>query len=486
MQALRRFRFVIVLGPLLAVAGCDSFAEKREQTPPVVPGKFQYAGGVPGAENVWPDRQWWRNFSSKELADLIDQAAANNQDLQAALARIAQAEAQSTVAAAPLYPTLGASASGSRSTTGPNTSGSSLGNKTIVRRSYQGTLSASYQLDLFGANRAAANAGEQRVISSRFDADTVALTVNADVATTYLQVLAVRDRLRLANEDLQNSERTLTILQQKRAAGLVSDLEVAQQRSTAASQRAAIASLQQSEHALVLSLSLLLGRPPEGFTVAAQSLNQLQLPAVVAGMPSELLRRRPDIRRAESDLKAAGYDIDNARASRFPSISLTAEGGTVAALLTKLLSPGTFITSLAASLTAPIFEGNRLEGQQRLAEARFKELAIVYAQSVYTAFTDTETALSAAQLYQQQYLATQEAANQAQLAYRLAQTRYDAGTIDFLTVLDAQRTVISANDALVQANLLRYSAIIDLYRALGGGFTDAGPVSTPSSTPNRS
>jgi NodT family efflux transporter outer membrane factor (OMF) lipoprotein len=456
---------------MLGLAGCDLFAENKEQTPPTVPAQFQYAPGPAGAADSWPDRQWWRNFASRELADLIDQAAANNQDLQQALARIAQAEAQSTIAAAPLYPTLQAGGNASRTSTGPNTSGSSISNRTVVRRQYQGTLTASYQIDLFGANRAAASAAEQRVISSRFDADTVALTVNADVATTYLQILAARDRVRLAQQDLQNSERTLTILQQKRGAGLVSDLEVAQQRSTAASQRAAIASLQQSERALVLSLSLLLGRPPEGFNVAAQSLNDLQLPAIVAGMPSGLLLRRPDIRRAESDLKASGYDIDRARAERFPSISLTAEGGTVAAALTKLLSPGTFITSLAASLTAPIFEGNRLEGQQKLAEAQFKELAYAYAKAVYSGFVDVETSLSAAQLYQQQFLAAQEAVNQAQLAYRLAQTRYDAGTIDFLTVLDAQRTVISANDAMVQANLLRYSALVDLYRALGGGFT---------------
>ena len=456
---------------LLALTGCDLFPQKREQTPPTVPTTFQYAAGVPGAEGAWPDRQWWRRFASSELADLIDQAAANNQELQVAMARVAQAEAQSTVAAAPLYPTLGANANASRSSTGPRAGSGGGGGGTLVRRTYQGTLNASYQIDLFGANRAAASAAEQRVVSSRFDADTVALTVNADVATTYLQILAIRDRLRLAQEDLQNSERTVTILQQKRAAGLVSDLEVAQQRSTAASQRASILSLQQSERALVLSLSLLLGRPPEGFTIKAQSLSELQLPSIVAGMPSELLLRRPDIARAVSDLKAAGYDIDRARAQRFPSITLTAEGGTVASALTRLLSPGTFITSLAAGLTAPIFEGNRLEGQQKLAEAQFKELAIVYARAVYSAFTDTETSLSAAQLYQQQYQAALEALNQARIAYNLAQTRYNAGTIDFLTVLDAQRTMISANDAMVQANLLRYSAIVDLYRALGGGFT---------------
>lgn len=471
MQGLRRFLLVSVLA-LPALTACDLFDEDRQQTPPVVPPAFQYAPNAP-SQAQWPDVQWWRNFSSPELGELIAQGAANNQDLQAALARVQQAEAQSTIAAAPLYPTLSANGNGSRTSTGPRTSGTNTGAGTIVRRSYQGTLNASYQLDLFGANRSAAAAAEQRVISSRFDADTVALTVNADIATTYLQILATRDRVRLAQEDLQNSERNLALLQQKRAAGLVSDLEVAQQRSTAASQRAGIASLQQSERALVLSLALLLGRAPEGFTVQAQSLNDLRLPPIVAGMPSELLRRRPDIARAASDLKAAGYDIDSARAQRFPSITLTAEGGTVAAALTSLLSPGTFITSLAASITAPIFEGNRLEGQQKLAEAQFKELAFVYAKSVYNGLVETETALSAAQLYQQQFQAAQEALNQAQIAYRLAQTRYNAGTIDFLTVLDAQRTVISANDAMVQANLLRYSAIVDLYRALGGGFVAA-------------
>ncbi len=471
MQGLRRFLLVSVLA-LPALTACDLFQEDRQQTPPVVPPAFQYAPNAPAgsAAAQWPDVQWWRNFSSAELGELIAQGAANNQDLQAALARVQQAEAQSTMAAAPLYPTLSANGSGSRTSTGPRTSGTNTGAGTIVRRSYQGTLNASYQLDLFGANRSAASAAEQRVVSSRFDADTVALTVNADIATTYLQILATRDRVRLAQEDLQNAERNLALLQQKRGAGLVSDLEVAQQRSTAASQRAGIASLQQSERALVLSLALLLGRPPEGFTVQARSLNDLHLPPIVAGMPSELLCRRPDIARAASDLKAAGYDIDSARAQRFPSITLTAEGGTVAAALTKLLSPGTFITSLAAGITAPIFEGNRLEGQQKLAEAQFKELAFVYAKSVYNGFVETETALSAAQLYQQQFQAAQEALNQAQIAYRLAQTRYNAGTIDFLTVLDAQRTVISANDAMVQANLLRYSAVVDLYRALGGGF----------------
>jgi outer membrane protein TolC len=126
---------------LAGLSDCDLYEENSEQTKPVVPGKFQYAAGAPGAENAWPDRQWWRNFASKELADLIDQAAASNQDLQAAVARIAQAEAQSTIAAAPLYPTLGANASASRSTTGPNTGSSSTG-RTVVRRQYQGALSA--------------------------------------------------------------------------------------------------------------------------------------------------------------------------------------------------------------------------------------------------------------------------------------------------------------------------------------------------------
>jgi len=466
----RAMRPMLALGAALTAGACDFLAPILDPPQVSAPPAFQYAAG----ESLWPPADWWRALGSAELADLIRRAAADNQDLRAALARIEQAEANARIADAALFPTLGLSGQGTRTTTGAKAGGSGGGGGgsggTRTRISYQGTLNAAYQVDLFGQNRSAAAAAAKRVEASQFDRETVALTVTADVAHTYLQVLALRDRLRLAREELVNAERVLGILVQQQNVGTISDLEVAQQRSAVASQRASIPGLEQSERAATLALGVLIGRVPTGFSVNAQSLSELTLPPIIAGLPSELLKRRPDIRRAEANLQAGSKDIASAWAARFPSISLTASAGTVSAALSGLLGPGSFITQLAAGLVAPIFEGGRLEATQQLQEARYKELVAVYSQAVLVSFRDVETALSASQLYALQYELTRQALAQARRAYELAQVRFNAGTVDFISVLDAQRTVIQANDALVQADLARYTALVDLYVALGGGF----------------
>lgn len=456
-----------VLAAALLLGGCDFLAPILEPAKVEPPAAFQYAAG----ESLWPQADWWNVLGSSELTGLISRAAANNQDLRAAVARIAQAEANARIAGASLFPSVGAGGQATRTTTGSRagTSGGGSGG-TRTRVSYQGDLSAAYQLDLFGQNRSAAAAAAIRVQASRFDRETVAITVTADVARTYLQVLALRDRLRLAREELTNSERVLGILLQQQAAGAISDLEVAQQRSAVAFQRASLPGLEQSERAATLALAVLIGQVPSGFAVRTQSLSEVRLPPVIAGLPSDLLLRRPDIRRAEADLQAGSKDIASAWAQRFPSIQLTASLGTVSAALSGLLGPGSFITQLAAGLVVPIFEGGRLEATQQLQEARYKELVASYAQTVLASFRDVETALSASQLYAQQYELTRVALEEARRAYNLAQVRFTAGNADFLSVLESQRAVISASDALVLADLARYSALIDLYTALGGGF----------------
>ena len=466
--ALRPARLVLPLAGALLAGGCDLLAPVFDPPTTTTPAAFQYAAGPV----QWPQTDWWQLLASSELTGLVGQAQSGNQDLRAALARIDQAEANARIAGAALFPTLSGGATATRSTTGSKagTSGGGGGGGTRTRVSYQGSLSAAYQVDLFGQNRSAAAAASIRVQSSQFDRETVAITVVADVARTYLQVLALRDRLRLARDELGNAERVLGILVQQQQVGTLSDLEVAQQRSAVASQRASLPGLEQTEHAATLALAVLIGQMPTGFAVRAQSLDELSLPPVIAGLPSQLLLRRPDIRRAEADLQAGSKDIASAWAARFPSINLTATAGTVSAALAGLLGPGSFITQLAAGLVVPIFEGGKLQATQQLQEARYKELVAKYAQTVLVAFRDVETALSASQLYAQQYELTRQSLNEARRAYNLAQVRFTAGTVDFLSVLESQRAVIQAQDALVQANLARYSALVDLYTALGGGF----------------
>lgn len=460
----------------------------------MVPDYFRPAVDTPPAWDsrrdvapLWPDAAWWRGFNSSELDQLIAAGQSSNTDLRAALARIRQAEAQARISGAALYPTLGLDAGASRTRQGrgalatstASTSTSLAGRSDhVIRNSYSGNLTVGYQLDLFGANAATAEAALARLESSRFDREAVAITLHADIAASYFTLLGLRDRIRLANETLRIAEDVLGVLERQRAAGASTDFEVAQQRSAVATQRATVAGLQQQERVALDALAVLLGRPPQGFRVEANSLDAVNLPPVLAGLPSELLLRRPDLRRAEANLVAANFDIGAARAARFPSLALTARAGTQSSNTGMLLDPTTMVYSIASSLTAPIFEGGRLEGQEDLSRARNQELIETYRGAILTAFRDTEDALSATAITAQQYLHAQEAFDQAREAYRIVESRFRAGTVDFINLLDAQRSVFAANDTLVQAYLSRFTAIIDLYEALGGGW-DGSVVSLP-------
>ncbi|MCW0234151.1 MAG: efflux transporter outer membrane subunit [Ferrovibrio sp.] len=442
------------------------------------------------AADLWPDTQWWTGFGSTELNRLIAEAQANNTDLRVAVARIRQAEAQAKISGADLYPTLGADGGASRtrqgrqttsSTTGTTSTSSSRSDHT-VRNSFSGDLTAGYQVDLFGGNAATADAALTRLESSRYNRETVAITLYADIASTYFQLLSLRDRIRLANETLAAAQGILDLLETQRTNGVITDYEVAQQRSNVATQRATVASLQQTERTTLDALAVLLGRPPQGFVVQGDTLAVLVLPPVTAGLPSELLLRRPDIRKAEADLRAANFDVGAARAARFPSLDLTGRIGTQTSTSSTLFDPGTMIYSIAASLTAPIFQGGRLEGGEELSRAQKDELVETYRASILSAFRDTEDALGATVNTGRQYGFASEAYEQANDAYRIVEARYRAGTVGFLDLLDAQRSLFSANDTVVQAALSRYSANVSLYKALGGGWD--GSVLGPTAQTN--
>lgn len=412
---------------------------------------------------VWPDTTWWRGFASGELDRLMNEASTGNQDLRAAVARVEQARANARIAGAAIYPTLDGDASASRTSRFGRT-------QTTSTTNYQAGLTVGYEVDLFGRIHATESAALARLESSRFDQETLALTVNANVAVTYFQLLALRERIALATESLETSRRLLLLLDEQRRIGTASDLEVAQQRVSVAQQMAAIPALRQVERQTLSTLALLLGRLPQNFEVAGQRLSAINAPQVIGGVPSEVLFRRPDVRSAEAGLQAANLDIAAARAARFPRIQLTADGGTASTALSGLFGPGSFLLTLVGGLTAPIFQGGSLKAQQELTQARYAELMETYRAATLSAFRDVENALSGATQYRLQLAAAREARNQAREAYRLAELRFRAGTVDFLTVLDAQRSIISTDDAVVQAQLSQLSALIDLYKALGGGW----------------
>jgi NodT family efflux transporter outer membrane factor (OMF) lipoprotein len=262
----------------------------------------------------------------------------------------------------------------------------------------------------------------------------------------------------------------LGLIQQRASAGTASALEVSQQESLVASQRASIPPLEQTVAQFRNALAVLMARSPERVKIRGGSLNSIAVPRVTPGLPSELLTQRPDIREAEANLAAANANVYNARAQLLPSITLTGEGGYQSAVLKTLLRPESAFYTAAAGLTQPIFEGGRLLGNIDLQKGRQDELLQIYRKAVISAFSDVETALSAVRTSTRQEQLQREVVTASQRAFDISEQRLREGTIDLVTVLQTQQTLFTAQDALVQARLARMQAIVSLYQALGGGW----------------
>jgi NodT family efflux transporter outer membrane factor (OMF) lipoprotein len=401
---------------------------------------------------------WWQAFGSPDLTALIGQARAANQDLVAAAARIRQADALVRIAGAPLFPSLAAEGGAivtDRSRTG-------------TRRTYDAGLSTSWEIDLWGRNRAARDAEAFRAEADRFDAAALALSVDAAVADTWLLLLAARDRAGVARDNLSAAERVLGLVAARVAAGAASPLELAQQRTAVARQRATLPPLdlagRQAEHALAVVLS----RAPTA--VPGSGLDGLRAPEVPAGLPSTLLLRRPDLARAEADLTAASADLVVARKALYPSIVLTGFGGAQSDVLVSLLN-GNWLGSLSAGITAPIFQGGRLRGRVQVAQARQEELVAVYRQTAFVAFAEVEDALAASAARTQELALQEQAAASARIAFALAEAQYREGAIDLLSLLESQRALFDAEDGRLVARRERLRASVALFRALGGGWS---------------
>jgi NodT family efflux transporter outer membrane factor (OMF) lipoprotein len=462
---LTQARIALVLAALAGLSACD--ISQRLATAPTDPGN-RFMALPADAAATWPDPDWWRAFGSEELDALILEAAANNRDLEAAVQRVAQAEAQTRITRAALFPVIDADGGLSRGRS------SSTNGNSRTRTSYSAAISASYELDLAGELENLANASDTLLLATVYDRDAVTLTLTADTANAYFTLLALRDRLALARDTLDAARRVQGIVRVQATAGQASELEVQQQLSAVKSQEAAVAGLEGDERRQANALALLLGRRPETLSVAVPTLDRLQLPPIMAGLPSELLRRRPDLARAEADLAAAGFDAQAARAARFPVVALTVSGGLQSTEFSDLMSADGAIWSLAGAVTTPIFDAGRLEAGEDEAVARYQELAAVYSQSILAALQDVENSLIAVQAAERTFALRRDAYIAAREAYRIAELRWRTGATDFVSVLQAQQTSFTAADTLTQADLARFTASVSLYRALGGGWNQAG------------
>lgn len=413
---------------------------------------------------------WWRNFDSTQLDQLIEQARSGNPDVAAAMARVRQARAASVVAGGPLLPEVSAKLNASRQKLlrGNGYSGldASADNKAVD--SFDANLSASYELDFWGAKAAARDSAVHSLQASEFDQATVELTLFGDVADRYLQALAFDQQVRIAQLNLANAERVLSLVETRYQAGSATALELAQQRGLVAAQQRQLPLLQQQATQARIALAVLLGQPVQNLTLQATEFTRINAPGIGSGVPSELLTRRPDVAAAESRLAAAQADVTVARAAMLPSVTLTATLGSGAGHAADVLRSPFY--SLAAGLVAPIFNNGRLSAQRDQAKARQEELLQAYRATLITAFADVEQALnSIAGLDRQRDWQAQEV-EQAQRAFEIAQNRYQAGAEVLLSVLESQRTLYQSQDLEVQLRLQRLQASIALYKALGGGW----------------
>ncbi len=449
-----------------ALAGCTLQASHAPA--PDLPDQF--AHGPQAATVKWPSSDWYHGFGSAELDGLIDQAMANNLDLQGAHWRIEQALERAKQARAGLLPSV-----------------SGLGNINFFdghtrdgglhETDWSALLSASYEIDFWGKNRAAADSARDALIASRADRDTMALTTLASVANEYFQLLSLRERLELARSNVEAARNLSAIVSARLHAGLANPSDEAAQRAALAVAQLQIPELERLEDESVTALASFLGRQPEGLTVQGGSLDALQEPAVAPGLPTELLRRRPDILMAEANLAAASADTVVARAALYPSLSLTLQGGVanpaVNAAVNSLAGIGPSL-NLGAALTQPIFDAGKLRSQSREARAKEQEVLISYKAAIIAALVDVENALGALRHLDEAREAQNTNLQESTRSFEAAQARYKHGNGDFLTVLEAQKALFAARDQFSQYKLARLQAVLALCKALGGGWEAVG------------
>ncbi|MGC5702139.1 efflux transporter outer membrane subunit [Pseudomonas sp. NFXW11] len=415
-------------------------------------------------------RQWWSQFASPELEQLIAQARSGSFDLAAAVARVRQAQASAVIAGAPLLPELkgGLNASRQKLLRGKGYSQLDATSDNKAVDNFDASLSASYEIDFWGGRHAARDSALLGLQASEFDQATVELTLLSGVANSYTQVLALEQQSRIAQLNLDNALNVLKLVQTRYDSGSATALELAQQQSLVAAQQRQLPLVQQQAEETRITLAALLGQPVQDLRLGNQDFAQLQWPSINAGLPSELLTRRPDIASAEARLAAAQADVKVARAAMLPSVTLTASLGSGSSHAPDLLRSPFY--NLGAGLVTPIFNAGRLSAERDKATARQEELLESYRAAIINGFADVEKALNSIRGLDQQRQWQSEELKQAQRAFEIAQSRYQAGAEDLLTVLETQRTLYAAQDLNVQLRLARLQSSIALYKALGGGW----------------
>jgi NodT family efflux transporter outer membrane factor (OMF) lipoprotein len=455
----------------LLLSGCMSLAPKYERPQAPVAAAFPElpkAASAPAAQlaNEAPASiAWQRFFPDARLRGLIEQALANNRDLRVAIANIEQARAQYRIQRADRLPTVGLGVSGSRQTTGEDQP---------IQSVYQAGLAvSSFELDLFGRVRNLSEAALAQYLATEEARKSAQISLVSSVANVYLQLLADEELLAITQQTLGTRQESMRLTQLRFDNGVASRFELQQARSLVETALATLAAQQRQRAQDINLLTLLVGAPVEPVPSGA-TLAKTELPDLPAGLPSDLLANRPDIRSAEQQLIAANANIGAARANFFPRITLTGSVGSASSELSGLFKSGSFGWTFAPQALLPIFDYGRNTAVLGSARAQ-RDIAVAqYERSIQTAFREVADALAGQSTFSEQLRAQRAVAEAEADRFNLADLRYRNGAASYLELLDAQRALFQAQQAAVQANLQRLQNQVTLYSVLGGGWTEPG------------
>jgi len=475
------WRFGVALLGCGLLTACAAVEDTEREVPNVaLPSAFKHAdepaaAAEPAAAEPavqTPQSEWWKTFHSEELDRLVAAALANNHDLKVAIARVTQADAQAGVTGAAQYPTLDASFK--HSSTAP-----SGGVGTVIdtvkyeqQRTIQASLKTAWEIDLWGKNAYAAESALALAQASVHFREAVALTLVSDLTKSYIDFLAESDRVRVAENNLANARSALGAITTRMERGDATIIEVQQQETAVANAEANV-----PVHLLLRAkafnkLAALMGSTPAELSLTGGTLANLEPPKVAAGIPSQLICRRPDIRRAEANMLSANADIDVARAKMYPNLSFSAEGGKGGYSFASLMTPQTMFYSLIGELTQSIFDAGKNANGVRQSRARYKEMLETYRQVITEAVHDVEDALASLKITSDQQKSLARAAGHARRAYELSSKSYDRGAVDYTTLLETQRTLFNTEDTETSIRADRLKAAVDLFKALGGGLEE--------------
>jgi outer membrane protein, multidrug efflux system len=443
-------------------------------TQPVPPKLDLPPGSATAAQNELLEH-WWTAFNDPVLNALEEEAFANNLDLKITLARIEAARSQVTLAQSYLVPGVDLGANAGRSRISANTSPPLPTGIGQTSNNFQLSLQASYELDLWGKYRSGLLAASNDLAASQYYREATRIAVAGDVASTYFRLRAADAELKLLQDTLDLRTETVRLQRDRFEGGVIGEYDL---RSAEAERSAVVADIARTTQAVgqfESALATLVGRSPRAvFTpevARGQKIEDVtEVPALPSGLPSGLLDRRPDIRRAEALMAASDLRIQQARANYFPSISLTGAFGVESAAMSSLFSGPAAIWSLGVGLLQPVFGLQAIEAQVELATARNQETVVQYQQTVQVAFRDVHDALIANRSARDVLAAETDRRDKIATAYEVAQLRYDAGRTSFLEVIDAQRQLLAAETLRLQAARDAKISIVDFAKSLGGGW----------------